>query len=136
MVRAVDLGMRDTDANIAALGAGASAMRCGCAAMTRFGPLPHSLSPDVLHGTLDEMSTGLAGVGMVMAATRDRELPYIVNDVDPSGSAYLDGRVRVGDALLELDGKSIAGLEMDQIIPLVRGKPGSTYVMCDVYDKC
>ena len=76
------------------------------------------------------MSTGLAGIGMVMAATGDSQLPYVVNDVDPSGSAYQDGRVRVGDAILELDGKSVAGLGMDQIIPLVRGKPGSTYVLC------
>ena len=63
---------------------------------------------------------------MVMAAIGDSSLPYIVNDIDPSGSAAQDGRVRVGDALLELDGKSTSGLNMEHIIPLVRGKPGST----------
>ena len=48
--------------------------------------------------------SGLSGIGIVMAVTGDDKLPLMVADIDPSGSAFQDGRVRVGDALLEVCG--------------------------------
>jgi C-terminal processing protease CtpA/Prc len=53
-------------------------------------------------------------------------LPFIVHDINPKGSAFPDGRVRVGDALLALDGQSVAGMEIEQVVSLVRGDSSKT----------
>jgi C-terminal processing protease CtpA/Prc len=53
-------------------------------------------------------------------------LPFIVYAINPEGSAFQDGRVRVGDALLAVDGQSVAGMEIEQVVSLVRGDSSKT----------
>jgi len=64
-----------------------------------------------------------------MSATGNAVLPFIVVEIDPNSSAFVDGRVYVGDVLVEIDGNKIAGFGMAEIIPLVRGPPASLYVL-------
>jgi len=72
---------------------------------------------------------GLSGIGIVMSSTGNPALPFIVAEIDTNSSAFADGRVYVGDVLVEIDGTKIAGFDMAQIIALVRGPPASLYVL-------
>jgi len=65
----------------------------------------------------------MSGIGMSLHPTipADPLLPYIVHDLYPNGSAFEDGRVCVGDALLAVNGQSVSGLDMDQVAALIRG---------------
>ena len=73
-------------------------------------------------------ATGLGGLGVVMQATGNDAMPYLVNSIDTDGTAFQDGRLRVGDGLLMLDGKSTIAMDMSDVTSLVRGTPGSLYV--------
>eukprot|EP00802_Teleaulax_amphioxeia_P001668 Tamp_01670.p1 GENE.Tamp_01670~~Tamp_01670.p1 ORF type:complete len:1639 (-),score=327.70 Tamp_01670:137-4411(-) len=79
------------------------------------------LSLDLKRGSPGE--DGMSGIGMSLHPTipADPLLPYIVHDLYPNGSAFEDGRVCVGDALLAVNGQSVSGLDMDQVAALIRG---------------
>ena len=73
-------------------------------------------------------AAGTSGIGITLHHTvpPDPMLPFIVHGINAKGSAFQDGRVRVGDALLALDGQSVAGMEIEQVVSLVRGDSSKT----------
>jgi C-terminal processing protease CtpA/Prc len=73
-------------------------------------------------------AAGKSGIGITLQPTvpPDPMLPFIVYAINPEGSAFQDGRVRVGDALLAVDGQSVAGMEIEQVVSLVRGDSSKT----------
>uniref|UniRef100_A0A4W6E7R9 Multiple PDZ domain crumbs cell polarity complex component n=1 Tax=Lates calcarifer TaxID=8187 RepID=A0A4W6E7R9_LATCA len=66
----------------------------------RYGSLP-----GVLH--MIELEKGKTGLGLSLAGNRDRSrMSVFVVGIDPSGAAGRDGRMVVGDELLEINGQS------------------------------
>jgi hypothetical protein len=65
---------------------------------------------------------GMEGVG-VLARRVGQE--YVVFSVVPGSPAAADGRVRVGDVLVAVDGQPVGGLAAQELADLVLGKRGT-----------
>lgn len=70
-------------------------------------PLPEKVNqrygslPGILH--MIELEKGRAGLGLSLAGNRDRSrMSVFVVGIDPNGAAGRDGRIVVGDELLEV----------------------------------
>ncbi|KAF6738312.1 Multiple PDZ domain protein [Oryzias melastigma] len=69
----------------------------------RYGSLP-----GVLH--MIELEKGKTGLGLSLAGNRDRSrMSVFVVGIDPNGAAGRDGRILVGDELLEINGQILYG---------------------------
>uniref|UniRef100_H2LHB5 Multiple PDZ domain crumbs cell polarity complex component n=1 Tax=Oryzias latipes TaxID=8090 RepID=H2LHB5_ORYLA len=69
----------------------------------RYGSLP-----GVLH--MIELEKGQTGLGLSLAGNRDRSrMSVFVVGIDPNGAAGRDGRILVGDELLEINGQVLYG---------------------------
>ncbi len=76
---------------------------------------------------------GLSGIGIFLGlstpttSTPQPLLPkgFVVKSVKDGGPAALDGRMTQGDMLIEIDGKRLAGLNLEQATSLVLGNPNS-----------
>uniref|UniRef100_A0A3B3D392 Multiple PDZ domain protein n=1 Tax=Oryzias melastigma TaxID=30732 RepID=A0A3B3D392_ORYME len=69
----------------------------------RYGSLP-----GVLH--MIELEKGKTGLGLSLAGNRDRSrMSVFVVGIDPNGAAGMDGRILVGDELLEINGQILYG---------------------------
>uniref|UniRef100_A0A3P9MDM1 Multiple PDZ domain crumbs cell polarity complex component n=1 Tax=Oryzias latipes TaxID=8090 RepID=A0A3P9MDM1_ORYLA len=69
----------------------------------RYGSLP-----GVLH--MIELEKGKTGLGLSLAGNRDRSrMSVFVVGIDPNGAAGRDGRILVGDELLEINGQVLYG---------------------------
>ena len=64
------------------------------------------------------------GIGVTMAIDREARLPRVGYLLMGSGAA--DAGVRRGDHLAAIDGRSLEGMSIDDVVPLLRGTPGST----------
>jgi carboxyl-terminal processing protease len=73
-----------------------------------------------LHGTF-------GGVGIFLETDPETKLPRIRNLLidSPAGAAG----ARRGDLLAKIDGRSLEGLELDKVFPMLRGEPGSTIAL-------
>ena len=72
---------------------------------------------------------GLSGIGIFLGIPPGITTPqapwFIVKSVKDGGAAELDGRVKSGDLLVEIDGKRLAGLDLEEATSLVLGNPNS-----------
>ena len=74
---------------------------------------------------------GLSGIGIFLGLSTSTIpqplLPkgFVVKSVKDGGPAALDGRMTQGDMLIEIDGKSLAGLNLEHATSLVLGNPNS-----------
>jgi carboxyl-terminal processing protease len=64
------------------------------------------------------------GIGVAMAIDAEARLPKV--DYLLIGSSAAEAGVRRGDHFAAIDGKSLEGLTMEDVVPLLRGTPGST----------
>ena len=79
--------------------------------------------------TSDELGTfvqnvhqSYVGIGVTVQKS---DAGCIVTEVNKSGGAYLAGVV-VGDELIAADGKSFAGMSLDEIVAIIQGEMGTT----------
>src|SRR5262249_41967269 len=80
------------------------------------------LTPEEVKRLKDSLSGRLEGIGATVTV-RQRQ-PTIMSTIP--GSPARKAGLRPGDAILEVDGKPVAGLSLQQVVDRVRGPAGTT----------
>ncbi|XP_042566403.1 multiple PDZ domain protein isoform X3 [Clupea harengus] len=89
----------------------------------RYGSLP-----GVLH--MIELEKGKMGLGLSLAGNRDRSrMSVFVVGIDPSGAAGRDGRLLVGDELLEINGQILYGRSHQNASSIIKGAPSKVKIV-------
>ncbi|XP_038851169.1 multiple PDZ domain protein-like [Salvelinus namaycush] len=89
----------------------------------RYGSLP-----GLLH--MIELEKGKTGLGLSLAGNRDRSrMSVFVVGIDPSGAAGKDGRVVVGDELLEINGQILYGRSHQNASSIIKSAPSKVKII-------
>ncbi|KAI4900868.1 hypothetical protein NFI96_019633, partial [Prochilodus magdalenae] len=89
----------------------------------RYGSLP-----GVLH--MIELEKGRSGLGLSLAGNRDRSrMSVFVVGIDPSGAAGKDGRIVVGDELLEINGQILYGRSHQNASSIIKSAPSKVKII-------
>ncbi|XP_047445915.1 multiple PDZ domain protein isoform X3 [Mugil cephalus] len=89
----------------------------------RYGSLP-----GVLH--MIELEKGKTGLGLSLAGNRDRSrMSVFVVGIDPSGAAGRDGRMVVGDELLEINGQVLYGHSHQNASAIIKSSPSKVKII-------
>uniref|UniRef100_A0A3Q3LDC1 Multiple PDZ domain crumbs cell polarity complex component n=1 Tax=Mastacembelus armatus TaxID=205130 RepID=A0A3Q3LDC1_9TELE len=89
----------------------------------RYGSLP-----GVLH--MIELEKGKAGLGLSLAGNRDRSrMSVFVVGIDPNGAAGTDGRMVVGDELLEINGQVLYGHSHQNASSIIKSSPSKVKII-------
>uniref|UniRef100_A0A4W5MYW3 Multiple PDZ domain crumbs cell polarity complex component n=1 Tax=Hucho hucho TaxID=62062 RepID=A0A4W5MYW3_9TELE len=89
----------------------------------RYGSLP-----GLLH--MIELEKGKTGLGLSLAGNRDRSrMSVFVVGIDPSGAAGIDGRVVVGDELLEINGQILYGRSHQNASSIIKSAPSKVKII-------
>ncbi|KAM6894815.1 multiple PDZ domain protein isoform 2-T2 [Lycodopsis pacificus] len=89
----------------------------------RYGSLP-----GVLH--MIELEKGKTGLGLSLAGNRDRSrMSVFVVGIDPSGAAGRDGRMAVGDELLEINGQVLYGHSHQNASSIIKSSPSQVKII-------
>ncbi|GAA6099914.1 multiple PDZ domain protein isoform X10 [Tachysurus ichikawai] len=89
----------------------------------RYGSLP-----GVLH--MIELEKGRRGLGLSLAGNRDRSrMSVFVVGIDPNGAAGRDGRIIVGDELLEINGQILYGRSHQNASSIIKSAPSKVKII-------
>ncbi|XP_015239572.1 PREDICTED: multiple PDZ domain protein isoform X5 [Cyprinodon variegatus] len=89
----------------------------------RYGSLP-----GVLH--MIELEKGKTGLGLSLAGNRDRSrMSVFVVGIDPNGAAGRDGRMVVGDELLEINGQVLYGQSHQNASSIIKSSPSKVKIV-------
>uniref|UniRef100_A0A3B4E0U8 Multiple PDZ domain crumbs cell polarity complex component n=1 Tax=Pygocentrus nattereri TaxID=42514 RepID=A0A3B4E0U8_PYGNA len=89
----------------------------------RYGSLP-----GVLH--MIELEKGRSGLGLSLAGNRDRSrMSVFVVGIDPIGAAGKDGRIIVGDELLEINGQILYGRSHQNASSIIKSAPSKVKII-------
>ncbi|XP_057711139.1 multiple PDZ domain protein [Corythoichthys intestinalis] len=89
----------------------------------RYGSLPGAL-----HAI--ELEKGKAGLGLSLAGNRDRSrMSVFVVGIDPAGAAGTDGRMLVGDELLEINGQVLYGHSHQNASSIIKSSPSKVQII-------
>uniref|UniRef100_A0A4W5NI77 Multiple PDZ domain crumbs cell polarity complex component n=1 Tax=Hucho hucho TaxID=62062 RepID=A0A4W5NI77_9TELE len=89
----------------------------------RYGSLP-----GLLH--MIELEKGKTGLGLSLAGNRDRSrLSVFVVGIDPCGAASKDGRIVVGDELLEINGQILYGRSHQNASSIIKSAPSKVKII-------
>ncbi|CAN9509544.1 unnamed protein product [Ophioblennius macclurei] len=89
----------------------------------RYGSLP-----GVLH--MIELEKGKTGLGLSLAGNRDRSrMSVFVVGIDPNGAAGRDGRMVVGDELLEINGQVLYGHSHQNASSTIKSSPSKVKII-------
>ncbi|XP_064881536.1 multiple PDZ domain protein-like isoform X3 [Oncorhynchus nerka] len=89
----------------------------------RYGSLP-----GLLH--MIELEKGKTGLGLSLAGNRDRSrLSVFVVGIDPCGAAIKDGRIVVGDELLEINGQILYGRSHQNASSIIKSAPSKVKII-------
>ncbi|KAL7374805.1 hypothetical protein ABVT39_007383 [Epinephelus coioides] len=89
----------------------------------RYGSLP-----GVLH--MIELEKGKTGLGLSLAGNRDRSrMSVFVVGIDPNGAANRDGRMVVGDELLEINGQVLYGHSHQNASSIIKSSPSKVKII-------
>ncbi|XP_052315479.1 multiple PDZ domain protein-like isoform X5 [Oncorhynchus keta] len=84
--------------------------------------------PGLLH--IIELEKGKTGLGLSLAGNRDRSrMSVFVVGIDPSGAAGKDGRVVVGDELLEINGQILYGRSHQNASSIIKSAPSKVKII-------
>uniref|UniRef100_A0A6Q2XZM7 Multiple PDZ domain crumbs cell polarity complex component n=1 Tax=Esox lucius TaxID=8010 RepID=A0A6Q2XZM7_ESOLU len=111
----------------------AAVTRCGSdkvnKIMQRYGSLP-----GLLH--MIELEKGKTGLGLSLAGNRDRSrMSVFVVGIDPSGAAGKDGRIVVGDELLEINGQILYGRSHQNASSIIKSAPSKVKIIFIRYEE-
>ncbi|XP_065806535.1 multiple PDZ domain protein isoform X3 [Labrus bergylta] len=88
----------------------------------------YSSLPGVLH--MIELEKGKTGLGLSLAGNRDRSrMSVFVVGIDPSGAAGRDGRMVVGDELLEINGQVLYGHSHQNASSTIKSSPSKVKII-------
>ncbi|KAM6949617.1 multiple PDZ domain protein [Aplochiton taeniatus] len=77
-----------------------------------------------------ELEKGRTGLGVSLAGNRDRSrMSVFVVGIDPSGAAGRDGRMAVGDELLEINGQILYGHSHQNASSIIKSSPSKVKVI-------
>uniref|UniRef100_A0A8D3E9R2 Multiple PDZ domain crumbs cell polarity complex component n=1 Tax=Scophthalmus maximus TaxID=52904 RepID=A0A8D3E9R2_SCOMX len=89
----------------------------------RYGSLPGDLH-------MIELEKGKAGLGLSLAGNRDRSrMSVFVVGIDPNGAAGRDGRMVVGDELLEINGQVLYGHSHQNASSIIKCSPSKVKII-------
>ncbi|KAL2079011.1 hypothetical protein ACEWY4_024755 [Coilia grayii] len=89
----------------------------------RYGSLPGALH-------MIELEKGRMGLGLSLAGNRDRSrMSVFVVGIDPSGAAGRDGRLLVGDELLEINGQILYGRSHQNASSIIKSAPSRVKIV-------
>ncbi|XP_018615210.2 multiple PDZ domain protein isoform X3 [Scleropages formosus] len=89
----------------------------------RYGSLPGELH-------MIELEKGAAGLGLSLAGNRDRSrMSVFVVGIEPSGAAGKDGRIVVGDELLEINGQILYGRSHQNASSIIKSAPSKVKII-------
>ncbi|XP_051580173.1 multiple PDZ domain protein-like isoform X2 [Myxocyprinus asiaticus] len=89
----------------------------------RYGRLPGQL-------LMIELEKGRTGLGLSLAGNRDRSrMSVFVVGIDPSGAAGQDGRIIVGDELLEINGQVLYGRSHQNASAIIKSTPSNVKII-------
>ncbi|XP_062239780.1 multiple PDZ domain protein isoform X1 [Platichthys flesus] len=84
--------------------------------------------PGVLH--MIELEKGKTGLGLSLAGNRDRSrMSVFVVGIEPSGAACRDGRMVVGDELLEINGQVLYGHSHQNASSIIKSSPSKVKII-------
>ncbi|XP_051799680.1 multiple PDZ domain protein isoform X12 [Acanthochromis polyacanthus] len=84
--------------------------------------------PGVLH--MIELEKGKTGLGLSLAGNRDRSrMSVFVVGIDPNGAAGRDGRMMVGDELLEINGQVLYGHSHQNASSIIKSSPSKVKII-------
>ncbi|KAM9426794.1 LOW QUALITY PROTEIN: multiple PDZ domain protein [Pholidichthys leucotaenia] len=84
--------------------------------------------PGVLH--MIELEKGKTGLGLSLAGNRDRSrMSVFVVGIDPNGAAGMDGRLLVGDELLEINGQVLYGHSHQNASAIIKSAPSKVKII-------
>ncbi|KAL3046473.1 hypothetical protein OYC64_004466 [Pagothenia borchgrevinki] len=84
--------------------------------------------PGVLH--MMELEKGRTGLGLSLAGNRDRSrMSVFVVGIDPNGAAGRDGRMVVGDELLEINGQVLYGHSHQNASSIIKSAPSRVKII-------
>ncbi|XP_048827057.1 multiple PDZ domain protein isoform X3 [Brienomyrus brachyistius] len=79
---------------------------------------------------LIELEKGTAGLGLSLAGNRDRSrMSVFVVGIDPDGAAGKDGRIVVGDELLEINGQILYGRSHQNASSIIKSAPSKVKIV-------
>ncbi|MCL4535040.1 MAG: S41 family peptidase [Bacteroidetes bacterium] len=87
------------------------------------------LSPQDLKSEQESLSGQLQGIGAELGVRNGR--PTIVAPIP--GSPAQKAGLRPGDTIVRVDGQDVSSLSLDQIVSLVRGKPGTSVTLTVIH---
>ncbi|KAF5904626.1 multiple PDZ domain protein isoform X10, partial [Clarias magur] len=89
----------------------------------RYGSLPGELH-------MIELEKGRTGLGLSLAGNRDRSrMSVFVVGIDPNGAAGRDGRIIVGDELLEINGQILYGRSHQNASSIIKSAPSKVKII-------
>ncbi|XP_046698509.1 multiple PDZ domain protein isoform X4 [Silurus meridionalis] len=84
--------------------------------------------PGVLH--MIELEKGMSGLGLSLAGNRDRlRMSVFVVGIDPNGAAGRDGRIIIGDELLEINGQILYGRSHQNASSIIKSAPSKVKII-------
>jgi len=75
-----------------------------------------------------DQATAIGGVGMLIEQ-EEGSADVIVTHIKSGGAADREGSIKVGDMLLSVDGRAVAGMHLPYIFKIVAGPVGSTVTL-------
>ena len=90
-------------------------------------PYTRFMAPDEFQSMRIDTSGELTGVGIQI--TQDQETKKIVVVAPIEDTPAYNAGILSKDVIIKIDGKSTAGMEVDDAVKLIRGKPGSEVVL-------
>jgi carboxyl-terminal processing protease len=90
-------------------------------------PYTRFMNPEEFQAMQIDTSGELSGVGIQLAQDKDSKKLIVIAPIE-STPAYKAG-ILAKDVIVKIDGKSTKGMEVDDAVKLIRGKPGTQVVL-------
>lgn len=79
-------------------------------------------------GELKQMTTGkYAGIGSIIRLYKSHDRTVILEPYE--GTPAAEAGLKVGDIILEIDGKDVKGMKTDEVSNMLRGEAGTTFIL-------
>jgi len=90
-------------------------------------PYTRFLPPEDFKNLQVDTQGELTGVGIQIALDEDTQQVVVVAPIEDTPA--FEAGIIARDAIVEIDGKSTEGLELNQVVSMIRGKPGTSVLL-------